>query len=345
MDKKITIHEIWSINKIKAISYYEGNENTITDPKDYVYVRLLLDALHQNSLVESEREIVTNPDFMRKLRHSKLPHYERLTNALYLSGNILSEMNLREIEDSFEDLDENVKVEKGWNSVVYTNKFKNFKFIASNIEEIEKYRKSKFFKNSKLTMRGDVNFLKQVKIEKGTKILVIEKSELDDLSNFSFMFDRNGEDYDTTELESIYLNNNNISNIDNSFKDGLRLIDLSNNNFEYFDSLCLPITLKTLNLSNNLRLESVNFKGFKYIELLDLSNTAIEVLDRLPLTVKKLVLIECENLKEIILEDNFVLEIKLSFDVTVYLHNSYVEKVSAKNAKIKFVEDSYVYEI
>ena len=100
------------------------------------------------------------------------------------------------------------------------------------------------------------------------------------LSNKNLDYYVNLNNYMTgTEVNNIYLNNNNIEIININKYDKLWTLDISNNNIRFISDLNLPLTIRHLNLSNN---NLTNLQGLdKYTKLktLDLSYNNLEESD------------------------------------------------------------------
>lgn len=304
MAKKVTIQEIWSIDKIKAISFYKNSGKDSVKISDY-YAQMLIDSLSDGSLSSNENDIVMDPSFIhRLLANANLPHLERLTRSLYeAEGGLLSLKSLRDLENTFEDKQDE-KINSNENEyAIYESKFRFFDYGKSSEDEIIESYESGFFKYSKLTIKGSLEYIQSVPIIPETKTLVLENNNLNDVSEISF---KCACEEDRTTIENLYLNNNNINDITSFLTEGIKHLDLSCNKIEEFGSRYLPLSIRHINLSFNLGLKSIILDDIIYLEYLDLSNTSIQILECVPKTVQNLILNNCEKLKEVYLESTFI---------------------------------------
>lgn len=323
MAKKVTIQEIWNIDRIKAISFYKNCNKGSVQISDY-YAQMLIDSLSDGSLSSNETDIVMNYSFMcRLLSNQNLPHLERLTRSLYESeGGILSVKSLKNFEDSFRDVQESKISIDEEEYAIYESKFRQFNYGTATHEDIIEHLDAGFFKHSKLTIKGSVDYICEIIIIPETKTLILENNNLEDISEIEI---KCIEEDDFTTIESLYLNNNKLSEISKFLTEGIRQLDLSYNNFQMFTSENLPLSLRHLNLSFNPNLSNFNLRNITYLEYLDLSNTNISTLEHIPKVVSTLILNDCRNLKNVVLKLSFVNFFHSNLSFNLHLNKSNVD--------------------
>ena len=320
MNEKLTIFDIWSIDSIKAISYYR-QKGIFTDDH---YLTMILEA--KDNLTDEDRRIIEDTDFIRNLKkYRNISHQERLVLSLYESeGGILSKNNLAEME---EEQSQKEYIFESSTYAVYESKFRYFDFLNSTEEEITEHIEKNFFKHSKLMLKGNREFIRNFVKMDGIKTLVLENNELTEISHLDLEIDK---------LESLFLNNNRLTRINyDTLSDGLRLLDISYNNFSSFTYNCLPLSLRSLNLSFN-PLKIIDLEAMKYLEILDLSNTNISILENLPRVLRCLTVLNCEKLEAINLDNNYVMNFNTNNSFTIFMVNSYIDVLSCLKNQIKF---------
>lgn len=322
MEEKLNIFDVWAIDYHLAWNYYFKKHK---EPED-LYLTMILDSL--NSFSDRDKKIVSNKDFIRNLiKNRDLPHGERLVQSLYeLEGGILSDENMEFYEQAMKIPTYNFRENK---YAVYESKFTFFDYLKATEEEIEEKKNAKFFNHCKLYLKGNTSFIEDYSQNEdkmnGVETLILENNNLSDsLRNFNFSF-----------IKNLYLNNNNLTQIDeNTLKEKLKHLDLSFNNFKNFTFYCLPLTIRSLNISNN-PLREINLIAIKFLEILDLSDTEIITLEKLPKTITTLNLNSCKKLKTVKLSDNYIVNFNTDANFMLNMYDSYIDVLTSKNNNIQ----------
>jgi len=330
MQDKLTLVDLWAIERDSAYKYYFGRKVKTDD----IYLTMVYDSV--NCLSENDRKIAQNKDFIRLLiKNRNLPHGERLSQSLYeLEGGILSDENMELFQEEmkFEKFDFNKT-----NYVVYESKFTFFDYLNASEKEIQQKKNSNFFKHCTLYLKGQKEFLQNFTHDSekmhGVFTLILENNNLSD--NLLY--------FDLSFLENLYLNNNNLSEIHNdALKDKLKHLDISYNNFRNFSFYCLPLTIRSINLSNN-PLAHLDLRALKFLEILDLSNTELEILENLPKTITTLTLNNCNELKKIVMIENYIINLNSNVDFILQMYDSYIDVLTTTNNNVNAIfEYSYI---